>query len=66
MSENVIIYAKILSKNMNTYKGALYENIVSDMLVKEGYDLYFYRDDSKKIEMDFMVRDKNSFQKHLH
>ena len=48
------------NENMNTYKGALYENIVSDMLVKEGYDLYFYRDDSKKIKMDFMVRDKNS------
>ena len=48
------------NENMNTYKGALYENIVSDMLVKEGYNLYFYKDDSKKIEMDFMVRDKNS------
>ena len=48
------------NENMNTYKGALYENIVSDMLVKDGYDLYFYKDDSKKIEMDFMVRDKNS------
>lgn len=48
------------NENMNTYKGALYENIVSDMLVKEGYNLYFYKDDSKKIEMDFMVRDKDS------
>ena len=48
------------NENMNTYKGALYENIVSDMLVKAGYDLYFYKDNSKKIEMDFMVRDKNS------
>jgi predicted AAA+ superfamily ATPase len=48
------------NENMNTYKGALYENIISDMLVKEGYDLYFYKDDSKKIEMDFMVRDKDS------
>ena len=48
------------NENMNTYKGALFENIVGDMLVKEGYDLYFYKDDSKKIEMDFMVRDKNS------
>ena len=48
------------NENMNTYKGALYENIVSDMLVKERYDLYFYKDDSKKIEMDFMIRDKNS------
>lgn len=48
------------NENMNTYKGALYENIIGDMLVKEGYDLYFYRDDRKKIEMDFMIRDKNS------
>ena len=48
------------NENMNTYKGALYENIVSDMLVKEGYNLYFYKDDGKKIEMDFMLRDKNS------
>lgn len=48
------------NENMNTYKGALYENIVGDMLVKAGYNLYFYRDDSKKLEMDFMVRDTNS------
>lgn len=48
------------NENMNTYKRALYENIVSDMLVKEGYNLYFYKDDSKKIEMDFMVRDRGS------
>lgn len=48
------------NENMNTYKGALYENIIADMLVKAGYDLYFYRNDSRKIEMDFMIRDKNS------
>ena len=48
------------NENMNTYKGALYENIISDMLVKEGYNLFFYKDDSKKIEMDFMLRDRNS------
>ena len=48
------------NENMNTYKGALYENIISDMLVKEGYDLYFYKNDTKKIEMDFMVRDAKS------
>ena len=48
------------NENMNTYKGAIYENIISDMLVKEGYNLYFYKNDSKKVEMDFMVGDKNS------
>ena len=29
------------NKNFNTYKGALYENIVGDMLVKQGYPLYY-------------------------
>ena len=48
------------NENLNTYKGALYENIVGDMLVKSGYNLYFYKDDIKKLEMDFMIRDKNS------
>ena len=48
------------NENMNTYKGALYENIVGDMLVKAVYDLYFYKDDSKKQEMDFFVRDTKS------
>lgn len=29
------------NKNFNTYKGAIYENVVGDMLKKLGYDLYF-------------------------
>ena len=48
------------NQNFNTYKGAIYENIVSDMLVKAGYDLYFYKNEKGTIEMDFFIRDKNS------
>lgn len=48
------------NKNFNTYKGAIYENIVGEMLVKEGYDLYFYKNEKGTVEMDFFVRDKNS------
>lgn len=48
------------NKNFNTYKGALYENIVGDMLVKQGYQLYFYRNEKGTLEMDFFVRDANS------
>lgn len=48
------------NENMNTYKGALYENIIGDMLVKAGFDLYFYKNDRKNIEMDFMIRDRYS------
>ena len=48
------------NKNFNTYKGAIYENIVGDMLVKAGYDLYFYKNEKGSIEMDFFIRDRNS------
>ncbi len=48
------------NKNFNTYKGAIYENIVADMLVKEGYNLYFYKNQKGTIEMDFFIRDKDS------
>ena len=48
------------NKNFNTYKGAIYENIVADMLVKSGYSLYFYKNEKATIEMDFFIRDTNS------
>ena len=48
------------NKNFNTYKGALYENVVGDMLVKQGYQLYFYRNEKATVEMDFMLRDSDS------
>ena len=48
------------NKNFNTYKGAIYENIVGDMLVKAGYKLYFYKNEKGTIEMDFFIRDASS------
>lgn len=48
------------NRNLGTYKGAIYENIVGDMLVKQGYSLYYYRSDKPAIEMDFFVRDADS------
>lgn len=48
------------NKNFNIYKGAVYENIVGDMLVKQGYQLYFYKNKKGTVEMDFFVRDKDS------
>ena len=48
------------NKNFNTYKGAIFENIVADMLKKEGYSLYFYKNEKSTLEMDFFIRDNNS------
>lgn len=49
-----------LNKNFNAYKGALYENIVGEMLVKQGYQLYFYRNEKATLEMDFFIRSADS------
>lgn len=48
------------NQNFGTYKGALYENIVAEMLTKAGFDLFFYREEQSKIEMDFIIRDEKS------
>ena len=48
------------NKNFNVYKGAIYENIVGDMLVKTGYDLFFYKDEKGHLEMDFFIRNSDS------
>ena len=48
------------NQNFNTYKGAIYENVIADMLVKQGYHLYFYRNEKGTLEMDFFIRDKDS------
>ena len=48
------------NKNFNVYKGAIYENIIADMLVKAGYELFFYKNEKSTLEMDFFVRDKDS------
>ena len=45
------------NKNFNTYKGAIYENIVGDMLKKSGYNLYFYKNEDGTKEVEFFVRD---------
>lgn len=49
-----------VNKNLGVYKGALYENIVGEALVKAGYDLYYYKKDNSTLEQDFFVRNKEN------
>ena len=44
------------NKNLGVYKGALYENIVGEALVKSGYALYYYKREDSTLEEDFFVR----------
>ena len=45
------------NRNFNTCKGAIYENVVAEMLYKQGYGLYFFRNEKSTLEMDFFIRD---------
>lgn len=44
------------NKNLGVYKGALYENVVGEALVKSGYGLYYYKRGDSTLEEDFFVR----------
>jgi predicted AAA+ superfamily ATPase len=48
----------IMAGNLGIYKGAIFENIIADILGKAGYRLYYYEYRSQ-IEMDFFIRYKN-------
>jgi len=44
------------NKNLGIYKGALYENVVGEALVKAGYRLYYYKREDSSLEQDFFAR----------
>ena len=46
-----------INKNLGTYKGALYENFVSEAFVKQGLPIVYYKKDDSTLEEDFFVRD---------
>lgn len=46
--------AEILSGNLNIYKGAIYENLFADYLIKNGKPLYYFTRESS-LEIDFVM-----------
>lgn len=47
------------NKNLGTYKGALYENIVAEALIKSGAPLFYYKRQDSTLEEDFFLRTKD-------
>ena len=45
-----------VNKNLGVYKGALYENMAGEALVKSGYELYYFKRDDSSLEEDFFIR----------
>ena len=50
----------LIDKNFGVYKGALYENFAAEALMKQGYELFFYRSDDSRTELDFLIRLKDN------
>ena len=49
--------ADILQGNLGCYKGAIFENLMADTLIKKGQSLYYFQKDSG-LELDFLIRYK--------
>ena len=49
-----------VNKNMNIYKGGLFESIVGEALVKSGCKLYYYKRENSTLEEDFFLRTRDS------
>ena len=48
----------ILQGNLHGYKGAIFENLVSDMLCKMGRKLYYFQKEGG-LELDFLLQHKD-------
>ena len=46
-----------VNRNLGTYKGGLFENIVGEALAKSGAPLVYYKREDSTLEMDFFIRD---------
>ncbi len=49
--------ADILQGNLGGYKGAIFESLMADTLIKKGQNLYYFQKDSG-MELDFLIRYK--------
>ena len=62
ITENVI-YEKLLNDKLSTNLGYVYENMIAQMLVASGKDLFYhtipYADGKKYYEIDFIITDKH-------
>jgi hypothetical protein len=47
------------NKNLDVYKGGLFESIIGEALVKSGYDLRYYKKENSTLQEEFFVRHKD-------
>ena len=47
------------NKNLDVYKGGLFESIIGEALVKSGYELHYYKKENSTLQEEFLVRYKD-------
>ena len=47
------------NKNLDVYKGGLFESIIGEALVKSGYELRYYKKENSTLQEEFFVRYKD-------
>ncbi len=47
------------NKNLDVYKGGLFESIIAEALVKSGYELRYYKKENSTLQEEFLVRYKD-------
>jgi hypothetical protein len=47
------------NKNLDVYKGGLFESIIGEALVKSGYELRYYKKENSTLQEEFFVRHKD-------
>ena len=53
------IMKELLKNELGVYKGAIYENITAQMLIKNHHDLYYYEPTTRS-EIDFILQEKGN------
>ncbi len=48
------------NKNLDVYKGGLFESIIAEALVKSGYELRYYKKENSTLQEEFFVRYKDN------
>lgn len=48
------------NKNLGIYKGGLFESIVAESLIKQGYGLHYYKKEDSTLQMEFLLRQKDN------
>ena len=49
-----------IRRNLGTWKGGLFENIIAEALVKTGVEPVYYKKENSSLEMDFLMRSSDA------